>query len=76
MGKKLTFTGFLLALMCLLPTGIYMLVAGEEQTPSIMAKVTLIGFPLFALVSFVGMITWAFSEIRNAKKQSEEGRQP
>lgn len=64
MGKKLTFIGFLLALLCLLPYGIYQFFNDEDSLSLTLGMITLIGFPLFSLLSFVGMMLWLVAELR------------
>lgn len=64
MGKKITFIGFLLALLCLVPAGIDTLLGGDDAIGMIPGLIALAGFPLFALVSFIGMILWTVAEIR------------
>ena len=64
MGKKITFIAFLLALLCLLPSGIYTLIYSAETLPIPLGMITIFGLPLFASLSFIGMIIWAISEIR------------
>lgn len=67
MGKKITFIGFLLALVCLIPAAFYTFTGEITHLPSTPATIIIVGFPLFALISFIGMIIWAFEEIRRAK---------
>ena len=64
MGKKITFIGFVLALLCLVPAAVDTLFGADDAIGVTAALIALGGFPLFALVSFIGMILWAVAEIR------------
>ena len=64
MGKKITFIGFALALLSLVPAGVDTLWGKEEGIGITAGLIAVAGFPLFALVSFIGMILWAVAEIR------------
>ena len=74
MGKKLTFIGFILAVLSLLPYGLYHLVNNEDELSLALGMITLVGFPLFSLLCFFGMITWTVSEIRAAKKANKDSQ--
>ena len=64
MGKKITFAGFLLALLSLVPAGLDTLFGSGEGVGLTPGMIALIGFPLFSLVSFIGMLVWTVAEIR------------
>ena len=69
LGRRLTFYGLLMALLCLLPMGLYSLFGPEDGNPLGLGLLMVIGFPLFSLVSFIGMLLWTFGEIKKADKQ-------
>lgn len=64
MGKTLTFGGFVLALLCLVPAALFTLAGSGDTLPEAAGLVAILGFPLFAIVSFVGMILWTVAALR------------
>lgn len=66
-GKRLTFIAFLLALLCLAPVGFYQLFGSDKNIPLELGLLAVVGFQVFALLSFIGMTLWAIGEIRREK---------
>jgi hypothetical protein len=66
LGKRITATGFALAILCLLPMGLYSLFGPEDGNPIGLGLLMVVGFPLFSLVSVIGMAIWAVAELRQA----------
>ena len=64
---------FLLALLCLLPMGLYQLFGPENGNPVGLGLIMVLGFPFFSLLSVIGMLVWGYAEIRHptVNKQSD-----
>ena len=69
MGKKMTFGGFVLALLSLIPAALFTLLGSGDALPAPAALTAVIGLPVGALISFAGMLIWAVVEIRHSKRQ-------
>jgi hypothetical protein len=74
-GKRLTFIAFLLALLCLAPVGFYQLFGSGKGFPVELGLLAVVGFQVFALLSFIGMTLWAIGEIRREKALHSKSRQ-
>lgn len=68
-GKRLTFIAFALALLSILPMGLYSLLGPEDGNPLGLGLLMLVGFPLFSLLSLAGMLLWAAGEIRRRRQE-------
>lgn len=71
-GKRLMFIAFGLALLSLLPMGLYQLFGPEEGRAVAPGLIMLIGFPLFATFTFLGMVIWGIGIVRDEKRQREQ----
>lgn len=71
-GKRLMFIAFGLALLCLVPMGLHQLFGPEDGKAVIPGLIMLIGFPLFATLTFLGMVIWGVGIVRDEERQRDK----
>lgn len=71
-GKRLMFIAFGLALLCLVPMALYQLFGPEDGNPIGLGLIMVIGFPLFSLLSFIGMVLWGIGIMRDERRLRQQ----
>jgi H+/gluconate symporter-like permease len=68
-GKQLAFIAMVLAILCVIPITVYNTLCPDDRAPEALAATMVLGTPVFAILSLVGLLIWALGEIRRADKR-------